>query len=121
MQEGYPQPPSGQDPYQPPTQPPFGQDPFQPPTQPPVGQQPYRQDSGNTSVKPKDKSLSRAIISLVAAIIFAGIGIYAYNTDQPLYLFGIIPLNPIAFGIIAAVLFIWAVYDLVRSIRARKG
>jgi hypothetical protein len=56
-----------------------------------------------------------AIGSLVFAVIFAVVGIIAYANDYIILLFRIIPLNGLAFGIIAVLLLAFAIYQLATA------
>ena len=56
-----------------------------------------------------------AIGSLVFAVIFAIVGIVAYANDYIILLFHIIPLNGLAFGIIAVLLLAFAIYQLATA------
>jgi hypothetical protein len=67
----------------------------------------------------KSSGLGSAILELIVAIILAGIGIFAYLNDYQLLLFGIIPLNAIAFGVLAAILLVLAIISLARALSNR--
>ena len=67
----------------------------------------------------KSSGLGSAIFELVIALLLAGFGIFAYLNDYQLLLFGIIPLNAIAFGILAVVLLALAIFSLVRALSNR--
>jgi hypothetical protein len=58
---------------------------------------------------------SGAIGSLLFAILFGVIGVFAYANDYYLLLFRVIPLNAAAFGIIAALLLVYAIYQLATA------
>lgn len=120
-QPQYGQPQYAQDPY---GQPQYGQPQYiQPQTaQPQYAQPPAAQAQAQQVAPKKQKSgLSGAIIKLIATAAIVVIGIIAYNTGYYFVLFGIIPLNGIAFGIIAALILISAIYDLVKVSKARKN
>jgi hypothetical protein len=58
---------------------------------------------------------SGAIGSLLFAVLFGVIGLLAYTNDYYLLLFRVIPLNFVAFGIIAALLLAYAIYQLATA------
>ena len=69
--------------------------------------------------KKKFPALRNALLELIFALILAAVGIYAYLNDFYILLFRIIPLNAIAFGILAAIMLIIAIYSLVKAVRSR--
>ena len=69
--------------------------------------------------KKKSPALRNAILQLVGAVILAGIGIFAYMNDFYILLFRVIPLNAIAFGILAAIMLAIAIFSLVKAVRNR--
>jgi hypothetical protein len=58
---------------------------------------------------------SGAIGSLLFAVLFGVIGVFAYANDYYILLFRVIPLNAAAFGIIAALLLVYAIYQLATA------
>jgi hypothetical protein len=59
--------------------------------------------------------------SLIIALGFAGYGAWAYTHDYVLVLFGVVELTPVAFAIIAVVLFTVAVIQLLPKGRGRRN
>ncbi|MDR2493303.1 MAG: hypothetical protein LBD25_07625 [Coriobacteriales bacterium] len=60
-------------------------------------------------------NMRRAIGSIVFAVIFAGVGIFAYTNDYVYLLFYVIPLSAPVFGVIAVLLFGLAIFQLVTA------
>ena len=69
--------------------------------------------------KKKSSALRTAVFQLLFAVIFAGIGVFAYLNNYYILLFRVIPLNSIAFGILAGIMVIAAIISIVQAVRNR--
>jgi hypothetical protein len=63
----------------------------------------------------KKRNTRSAVLYLLAAVLFAGAGVFAYANDYILVLFGLIPLNGVAFGVIAVLMLAVSIYQLVKA------
>jgi len=68
----------------------------------------------------RKRNLVAAVLSLIISLVFVAIGVYAYVNNYSVKFFGLIPLNWVAFAIIAVVLLTWSIWDIVLAVRERR-